>query len=144
MPLYDTTEALPYPSAPCGVVAAVCGRFVAMDTFDSPLKARGDLGRLVASYAIDADTASAQASKSFTAEAAGVLLEHVTDQQCQVFDTVGLGEDLRLEAADALGHVLRVEGHPLHLRVFPPIVNDAHEFGSDLRIQPPSSQKRRP
>lgn len=137
-------EALPYPSGACGVVAAVCGRFVAMDAFDSPSTLETIWGRLVASYAMDAEAVTDHAPKTFTAKAAGVLLEHVAEQQCQAFDAVGLGEDLRFEADDVLGQGLRVEGYLLHLSVFPPIVNGAHEFGPNLRIQPPSSRRRRP
>ena len=82
-------EALPYPSGTCGVVAAVCGRFVAADAFDSPSTLEAVWGRLVASYAMDAEAARDKGVKAFTAKAAGVLLEHVADQQCQAFDAVG-------------------------------------------------------
>jgi hypothetical protein len=93
---------------------------------------------------MDAEAVKDQPSKTFTTNAVGVLLEHVAEQQCQAFDAVCLGEDLRFEADDVLGQGLRVEGHLLHLSVFPPIVDGAHEFGPDLRIQPPSSRRRRP
>jgi len=113
-------EALPYPSGACGVVAAVCGRFVAADAFDSPSTLEAVWGRLVASYAMDAEAAKDQAGKTFTAKAVEVLLEHVAEQQCQAFDAVGLGRDLRFEANNVLGQGLQVEDHLLHLSVFPP------------------------
>ena len=135
-------EALPYPSGTCGVVAAVCGRFVAADAFDSPSTLEAVWGRLVASYAMDAKAAKDQAGKTFTAKAAEVLLEHVADQQCQAFNAVGLGHDLRFEAADLLGQGLQVEGHLLHLSVFPPMTD--RPCGAQLGpgISPPSQRRR--
>jgi hypothetical protein len=135
-------KALPYPSAACGVVAAVCGRFVAMDAFDAPSTLEAIWGRLVASYAMDAEAVKDHASSTFTAKAAGVLLEHVAEQQCQAFDAVGLGEDLRFEADDVLGQGLRVERCMLHLSVFPPTINRPRRNCHSPRIHPPSRRKR--
>ena len=136
-------EALPYPSGACGVVAAVCGRFVAMDAFDSPSTLDAIWGRLVASYAMDAEAAKDQAGKIFTVKAAEVLLEHVADQQCQAFDAVGLGRDLRFEAEDVLGQALCVENHMLHLSVFPPPPTDRSSgVRSGPRIISPSQRGR--
>ncbi|MFW6106974.1 MAG: ARPP-1 family domain-containing protein, partial [bacterium] len=136
-------EALPYPSAACGVVAAVCGRFVALDAFDSPSTLEAIWGRLVASYAMDAEAAKDHAPKTFTAKAAGVLLEHVAEQQCQAFDAVGLGHDLRFEATDVLGQGLQADERLVHLSVFPPTIDHGTESHSDLPIQPPSARKHR-
>jgi len=111
--------ALPYPSGACGVVAAVCGRFVAMDAFDSPSTLEAMWPRLVASYAMDAENAKNKAGRTFSAKAAEVLLEHVAEQQCQSFETVGMGRDVRFEAEDVLGQALRVEKRLLHVSVFP-------------------------
>jgi hypothetical protein len=135
-------EALPYPSATCGVVAAVCGRFVAMDAFDSPSTLDAIWGRLVASYAMDAEATPDKTQKHFTAKAAGVLVEHVAEQSCQAFSAVGLGEDLRFEAADVLGQALQANGHLLHLSVFPPASDGRHHTRPELGISPPSQRRR--
>ena len=135
-------EALPYPSGTCGVVAAVCGRFVAADAFDSPATLEAIWARLAASYAVDAEAAKDQAGKTFTAKAAEVLLEHVADQQCQAFDAVGLGRDLRFEAEDVLGQALRVKDHLLHLSVFPPTSDQPRTADHGPRIRPPSRRRR--
>ncbi len=121
-------ESLPYPSDACGVVATVCGRFVATDAFDSPSTLEAVWGRLVASYAMDAEAARDKGGKPFTAKAAEVLLEHVAEQQCQGSKAVGLGRDLRFEAENVLGQALHVDDHLLHLSVFPPTANSAREF----------------
>jgi len=131
-------EALPYPSGTCGVVAAVCGRFVAADAFDSPSTLEAVWGRLVASYAMDAEAARDKGGKPFTAKAAEVLLEHVADQQCQGFGAVGLGHDLRFEAEDVLGQALHVEDHLLHLSVFPRGSDGPRAAHNAPRISPPS------
>jgi len=135
-------EALPYPSGTCGVVAAVRGRFVAADAFDSPATLEAIWARLVASYAMDAEAANGKGGKPFTAKAVEVLLEHVVDQQCQAFDAVGLGHDLRFEAADVLGQGLETENHLLHLSVFPPASDGRQKARSGPRISPPSRRRR--
>jgi len=135
-------EALPYPSGTCGVVAAVCGRFVAADAFGSPSTLEAIWARLVASYAMDAEAAKDKGGKPFTAKAAEVLLEHVAEQPCQAFDAVGLGRDLRFEADDVLGQGLEVENHLLHLSVFPPTNDRQHGARLGSRICPPSQRQR--
>ena len=96
----------------------------------------------MASYAADAEAAKDQAGKTFTAKAAEVLLEHVADQQCQAFDAVGRGHDLRFEAEDVLGQALHVEDHLLHLSVFPPMTGRQHRATPGSRISPPSRRAR--
>ena len=115
---------------------------MAADAFDSPSTLEAIWGRLVASYAMDAEAASDKTQKHFTAKAPGVLVEHVADQPCQAFSAVGLGDDLRFEAADVLGQGLQVEGHLLHLRVFPPASDGMRPARFDLGISPPSQRRR--
>lgn len=134
-------EALAYPSGACGVVAAVCGRFVALDAFDSCSTLEVIWERLVASYAMDAEGAREKPRKAFTARAAGVLLEHVAGQECQPFESVGLGRDLRFEADDVLGQGLEADGHLLHLSVFPPPEDRVRRADSGPRISPPSRRR---
>lgn len=135
-------EALSYPSGTCGVVAAVCGRFIAADAFDSPSTLKAIWSRLVASYAIDAERDKEKTDKTFTTKATEVLLEHVAEQQCQAFDAVGLGYDLRFEADDVLGQALQVENHLLHLSVFPPTSERPGRTRLGSRISPPSRRRR--
>jgi hypothetical protein len=136
-------EALAYPAGTCGVVAAVSGRFVASDAFDSPSTLEAIWPRLVASYAMDAEAASEQSDKTFSAKAAAVLLEHAADQECQAFASVGLGNDLRFEADDLLGQALHVEANLLHLSLFPSAASRriGHDFGRGFA--PPSRRTRR-
>lgn len=134
-------EALPYPSDACGVVSAICGRFAAMDAFDSPSTLEAIWERLVASYTMDAESAADTPNKPFSAKAAEVLLEHVADQQCQAFSAVGLGHDLRFDAPNLLGQGLEVDRHLLHMSVFPP-PEQRQRGRMGPRIQPPSARNR--
>ena len=132
----------PYPSGACGVVAVVCGRFAALDAFDSPSTLEAIWGRLVASYAMDAEATADKTQKHFTAKAAGVLVEHVAEQSCQAFSAVGLGDDLRFEAPDVLGQALQADGHLLHLSVFPPSSKQPDIQNPGPGISPPSRRRR--
>lgn len=135
-------DSLPYPSGACGVVAAVCGQFVAMDAFDSPSTLAAIWGRLVASYAMDAETTPEKPPKAFTANAAGFIVEQVAEQSYEAFNAVGLGQDLRFEADDVLGQGLETDGHLMHLCVFPPMAERRRSTHADPRMTPPSRRHR--
>jgi len=151
-------EALTYPADACGVIAAIDGRFVAIDLFDKAQTMEQVWPRLVTGYAMDAisrraDSKPAGKSKMFTAKGAGVLLEHLGQVPCVACPSVGMGEDWRFEAPDILGQALIVpageestSGEPIpqvcvHLSAFPndPRTNDGDPGPS---ILPPS--RRRP
>jgi hypothetical protein len=112
-----------------------------MDAFDSPSTLESIWGRLVASYAMDAEAVKG-AGKPFTSKAAGVLVEHVAEQSCQAFSAVGLGNDLRFEAPDVLGQALQADGHLLHLSVFPPSSKQPDIQNPGPGISPPSRRRR--
>jgi hypothetical protein len=151
-------EALTYPADACGVVAAIDGRFVALDLFDKAQTMEQVWPRLVTGYAMDAISRRADAKpvgkpKTFTAKGAGALLEHLGQVPCVACPSVGVGEDWRFEAEDILGQALIVPvqeesqtGEPtpqvcVHISAFP---NDPHErdAGPGPSILPPS--RRRP
>lgn len=134
-------DALPYPSATCGVVAAVCGRFLAMDAFDSPSTLEEIWGRLVASYAMDAEAMLDKTQKHFTVKAATVLLESLSSQFSHAFDAVGIGKDLRCETNNTIGQALYVDSHVLHLSVFPSIAPPSRTADGVPRISPPSRRR---
>jgi hypothetical protein len=133
-------DAFPYPSGACGVVAAVCGRFVAMDAFDSPSTLEAIWGRLVASYAIDAEAASDDRETLFSSKAIEVILAHVAEQQAQAFPAVGAGQELRFETASLLGQCLSAENRLVHLSVFPPPRPSTSRISERLRMRPPSER----
>ncbi len=153
-------EALKYPAGACGVIAAIDGRFVAIDLFDKTQTMEQVWSRLVTGYTMDAisrrhaDGKSTVKSKPFTAKGAGALLEHLGQVLCAACPSVGLGEDWRFEAPDILGQALIVpasgggtSGEPIpqvciHLSAFPndPRTNDGVPGPS---ILPPSRRRLR-
>ncbi|MAX26623.1 MAG: hypothetical protein CMJ19_19185 [Phycisphaeraceae bacterium] len=135
-------DALLYPSGACGVVAAVCGQFVAMDAFDSPSTLKEIWCRLVASYAMDAEMARGTEGKSFTQKSVGVILEHVGEQTCEAFAAVGEGQDIRFETSNMVGQGLQVEQRLLHISVFPRSDDRQTRHNSLSHISPPSRRKR--
>jgi len=90
---------------------------------------------------MDAEAGKDQAPKTFTAKAAEVLLEHVAKYNCQAFDAVGIGRDLRFQAEDLLGQGLRVEQHLLHISVFPPATDRSRGALFGHHVQPPSRRR---
>jgi hypothetical protein len=151
-------EALRFPVGACGVIAAIDGRFVAIDLFDKPQTMGQVWPRLVMGYAMDAISRRAVGkpagkSKPFTAKGAGALLEHLGQVPCVACPSVGMGEDWRFEAPDILGQALIVSaegesqpGEPtpqvcVHLSAFP---NDSRDRDTapGPSILPPS--RRRP
>ncbi len=151
-------EALSYPAEACGVIAAIDGRFVAIDLFDKAQTMEQVWPRLVTGYAMDAisrraSTKASGRSKAFTAKGTGALLEHLGQVPCVACPSVGMGEDWRFEAPDILGQALivpaKAESTPIdsipkvcvHLSAFP---NDSRDRDTapGPSILPPS--RRRP
>jgi len=109
--------------------------------FDAPSALEALWPRLVASYAVDAEAAKYGPSRTFSAKATEVLLEHVSEQRCEAFDAVGQGRDLRFEAQGIIGQALTSDRHLLHLSVFPPAKNRPSNAGAGPGIQPPSRRR---
>jgi hypothetical protein len=136
-------EAMKYPAHARGIMAAIDGRFVALDLYDNPATLERIWTRLITGYAMDAIVRNQELDKGkqFTAKGAAALLEHVGEIECQAFQSVGIGEDWRFEATDVLGQALVAEGECVHLCAFP---NDAAGRQQDpgSSILPPSSRRR--
>ena len=157
-------KALPWPDEACGVVAAINGRFVALDSFDRPETMRQVWPRLVTGYALDAIGRSEEQGGTFTHRGAQALLDRIGEITCRPCPTVGVGEDWRFEAEDVVGQALVVQadstGDPaaesddaaaerlcIHLSAFPAAADREDQRRSrQARIQPPSSRghRRRP
>jgi hypothetical protein len=137
------TEALKYPSEAYGVIAAIEGRFVALDVFDRPAVLEQVWPRLIAGYTLDAMARQGGAVSSgiFSAKGAAALLEHLAEVPCRPSPTVGLGEDWRFEAEDVLGQALVAEGQCVHLCAFP---NDrpGQDQNAQASLLPPSARRR--
>jgi len=134
-------DALPYPDNARGVIAAIAGKFAAADCFDKP----GTLGRiwprLISGYALDAIADETGETKTFSAEAVQVLLEHLGELDCQPCPTVGIGQDWRFESEALVGQALVAEDICAHLSAFPNDENHSRKTRGP-RIVPPSRRRR--
>lgn len=136
-------EALAYPAGARGVIAAIDGRFAAMDLFDKPTTLGSIWSRLITGYAMDAIAAGHDKARQFTAKGAHALVEHLAQLECQAFASAGIGQDWRFEAPDVLGQALVYEGVCLHLSAFPAMADDAAAPSGPLQyIEPPSRRRR--
>ena len=134
-------NALKYPEGSCGIIAAINGRFVALDLMDRAQTLAAIWDRLLSGYSMDAlmNSQDKEAAGAFTAKGAKALLEHLAEIPCKPCPTVGLGEDWRFEAADVLGQALIVDNVCVHLSAFP---NEPAEQRDGQSIQPPSARRR--
>ena len=136
-------DSLPYPDGACGVIVAIGGAFIAADIFDRPDTLQRIWPRLVTGYAMDALRWQKAKAGTFSAKAAGVLLEHLGEIECTSCPSVGLGKDWRFEAEDVVGQALMANRVCVHLCVFPN--DDRRDQGGPHgpRILPPSRRRRR-
>jgi len=130
-------NALNYPAGTRGVVAAINGRFAAVDLFDKPQTLQRVWRRLITGYVLDAIGSRESKGKAFTANGARALLDRIAEIPCRAFPSAGLGEDWRFEAQDVVGQALVVQDVCVHLGAFP---NDNTGRGSEPadHIAPPS------
>jgi len=136
--------ALPHPEGASGVVAAVNGRFAALDLFDSADTLGRVWIRLVEGYAMDAVAGAAEKTKPFTAKGVRALLDRLCEIQCQPCPSAGMGEDWRFEGDDVVGHALVVNGDCVQMSAFPNDANAADPSNRRTRILPPSRRRRDP
>lgn len=139
--LSDYVEALKYPQDARGILAAIGGKFVALDLFDKPATLEQIWQRLITGYAMDAVVRQQKPAnrQRFTAKGASALLKHVGQLECRAFPSVGVGLDWRFEAQDILGQALVAHNDCIHLCVFPnePVLRPRR---TELPIQPPSGR----
>lgn len=135
-------RALPYMEGVRGVMAAVSGRFAAMDVLDKPHVFKRIWERLVRGYAMDAVRRRQEEHKPFTEKNARFFLDSVSDCQVSVFNAAGLGSELRFESAQILGQALVVEDCLVHMSVFPNEMQNRSVGPDEHRIMPPSFRRR--
>ena len=158
----DFTGNLVYPAGACGVIAAIEGRIICADLFDSASTLEKLWSRLVSSYAMDAlETswvrrhASAEASAEPTEESAAAdgadppavteqqaaeLLRIPEDAEIESFPSPGLGENVRFRHPRCSGHALIYEDQAVHAALFGPEERPAAPRGP---IRRPSQRRSR-
>lgn len=136
-------QALPYPKNARGVIAAVSGRFVALDALDKPSAFERIWNRLVAGYAADALRGRQKEKSIFNEKAARFFIDSIADCTTSVFPGVGLGQELRFESSQITGQALVVDDCLVHLSVFGKNEPDQHGRTNEQQIMPPSYRARR-
>lgn len=113
-------DGLACPAEARGVLVAIDGTFVALDVFDKPATLALIWSRLVRGYAVDAMMSHRAPDEraAISPTVAQDVLERLNQTECRSWPLPGVGEDLRFEASDVLGHALMVEGTCVHLSAF--------------------------
>ena len=107
-------EAIPYPRNAVGMIVAIGGRIVACDVFDQAKTAEHYWPRLIracAAEALDAEHKVPEAS-------AESLLQELWKCQAEVFDSAGLGQDVRLKSKSVRGSALVHQDVIVHMSLF--------------------------
>jgi len=117
--LDDYINAIRYPAGARGVIAAIAGKFAAMDLFDRPETLQRLWLRLLTGYALDAICRPDEDIPEFTANGARALLEHLCELECQPCPSVGVGDDWRFESGGVVGQALVADDTCVRLSVFP-------------------------
>ncbi len=148
--LDEYVNALKYPGEICGIISVIDEQFEAMDLFDRNDTLEYLWPRLIKGYAMDAiirkerQTLTHKAkAKAFSRKAGEILLEHISELECGIYPSVGIGEEWRFEANDVIGQGLIVDEICVHLSAFPN--EDENRNNNDLNssyISPPSRRRR--
>ncbi len=114
-----------------GLLAFIDGEFVGCDFLSRPQVYAGLHAKLLRSYAVDAVVAR---PRRVVKEKAGPVGDPVADflvamAQCktETFQSVGMGEDVRLLGQDLIGSALAVEGESIHAAFFPKPAEENHQ-----------------
>ena len=102
-----------------GAVFLINGKVVGMDCFGKAETFKKTFKKLVESYALDAidwydEKAEAKRSKTM----ANNFLKTANDARVEIYPSVGLGTDCRLDSSKCTGFALSHEDRVLHLSVF--------------------------
>jgi hypothetical protein len=114
--LRSVVEQLPVPEGASGAVFAYGGRIVGFDLFDRPRTLYRLWEKLVRAYAIDARVAPD--TRPVTVEEVRSWLDGAKEAKEEVFESPGLGEDVRLEGPHLVAACLRVQEQPIHVEAF--------------------------
>lgn len=101
-----------------GAVAAIDGKVVGLELFDSAATFTKFLDKLVRSYALDALETVNDKTLAPSAEDVKRFLNRIQAATAERFDALGEGEDIRLSGKGVAGGVLAAGGRVVHLAGF--------------------------
>lgn len=101
-----------------GAVAAIDGKVVGLELFDSAATFAKYLDKLVRSYAFDAIETDDGKARAPSAKAVERFLARIQAAAAERFDALGEGEDIRLKGEGIAGGALAAGGRVVHLAGF--------------------------
>ena len=125
--LNDFVDALPWQEGQCGAVFVIDGAVSGLEVFDSAATVEKVFPKLVRSYALDAMDRRQERSTAPESGNAESFLDVVKNAECQAYDAIGLGEDIRISDPSLMGGALFVDGRCVHLSAFPRRQESGHE-----------------
>lgn len=140
---YSYKKSLKYVRGSRGMIVAINGRFTVLDLFDNPKTLEAMWERLISSYTIDALMSGHDCDESFDKTTAGKLLTDMGEMQCEVFPSVGHGDEWRFESDSVVGQALVADDTCVHLSAFPKAICDSRQ-DRPSRFTPPSRRYRGP
>lgn len=114
--LAEFERAFPAVEGAVGMAVALNGQMMGADLFDQPATAAKLWPKLVRSYAMDAPPEPQE--KPVSEERAGRLLRRLVGARVEVYPSIALGQDLRLEGDRATGSALVYEAVVVHMSIF--------------------------
>ena len=139
----DFIDNLIYPDNARGILAAINGRFIALDLFDKPQTLKQFWEKLISSYAFDAIAQTNKGNKTFDSAKAKGLLSQIASAAVNVFPAVGLGDEFRFETDSVIGQALVASDVCVHLSAFPKRAEIGSGDVERSRMLPPSKRRNR-
>lgn len=109
-------SAFPYVSGAIGLIVALGGRMAGADLFDQPRTASVLWHKLVRSYALDA--LQGKPGSGVDHSRALRFLARARDARIEVFPSLALGEDVRLQGDGLVGSALVYQDTPVYVNLF--------------------------
>lgn len=139
-------QAFPYVPGAIGAILAMNGQVAGADLFDQPRTAETLWPRLVRSYALDA--LDGRSGAPSTRDQARALLARARTARAEVYPSLALGEDVRLEGDGVVGGALVYDHLPIHLNLFgthgDPTITEGRIARSSIRRGFQHTQARQP
>lgn len=103
-----------------GVGVFINNSFVCLDVFDSHQTLVKLYSKLIESCALDAMESQKKKKKQTIPDVSAMekIIKDISESETESFQSVGIGEDLRIKAKGLIGSCLILEGKLIHLAVF--------------------------
>jgi hypothetical protein len=122
--LNQIQESLSAPAGCHGAVFAFSGKILGADLFDKPSTLVKLWPKMISCYALDVVDGQKNTSHPMEPQSVREWLKSATVAKENIFDSPGVGQDVRIEGESVIGGALVVGDSPVHLHLLP-IVSDS-------------------